>query len=182
MDPARILRRARLSRLRVLHCTNDMPRSFLTIRSTCRVLIAWRSAMTVSGTIRLTGSSMIALTERWWGSGMGKSSTAKVLSSASSASLSGLRSLGLAARGRGEDEQSSLADGGRSARRTSALLVGASLLLIGACAGPSDASGNGPSANGSETRVVATDQGRGRSSRGSKEGSRAQLRPRRLPL
>ena len=92
MDPARILRRARLSRLRVLHCTNDMPRSFLTIRSTCRVLIAWRSATTVSGTIRLTRSSMIALTERWCGSGMGKSSTAKVLSSASSASLSGLRS------------------------------------------------------------------------------------------
>ncbi len=44
-------------------------------------------------------------------------------------------------------------------RRTSALLVGASLLLISACAGPSDASDDGPSANGSETRMVATEQG-----------------------
>ena len=45
-------------------------------------------------------------------------------------------------------------------RRISALIMGASLLLITACAGPTNTSENGPSANGTETRTIATEQGK----------------------
>lgn len=44
-------------------------------------------------------------------------------------------------------------------RRTSALILGASLLLISACSGPSSESDDGRSTSGSETRVVETEQG-----------------------
>ena len=44
-------------------------------------------------------------------------------------------------------------------RRISALFMGASLLLITACTGPSNTSDEDSSANGSETRTVATEQG-----------------------
>lgn len=44
-------------------------------------------------------------------------------------------------------------------RRTCALFLGAGLLLISACAGPTNASDDSPSASGAETRAVETEQG-----------------------
>src|SRR5699024_8664940 len=90
--PARIRISARLSLLRVRHCTNDIPRSSLNSRSRCRVLTACRSARVGSEISRLSGSSATETTIGGVGAGMSKPSAMSAISSASRAARNGRRS------------------------------------------------------------------------------------------